>query len=271
MTQRLEYSPPLPWHRRRRYRRGAILLALCVVAVVIWLKGRQIWHRAVVLYYQRQCLTYRTSPNFVAFEPDPSRAAVLLQQPEIYDYSGNLPFPEFAAARVPACLQKLVTILKPTGFYGMSVGFLHERRNRRGERKLVVVAPPSDPRSITYAIADVSSWRGATKTTWITIYFSSAYEEILLGRVDRAPLRVYAGQPDPSDETHFTFRYELDGQPGTIDGYLRDGDDIEFRVRDGPAVKPPRWAGPAAPPSFGEFRSTPPGMDLIDDRPVPAK
>jgi hypothetical protein len=54
------------------------------------------------------------------------------------------------------------------------------------------------------------------------------------------PLRLFAGQPDPDDPTHFTIGYEYDGEPGTIDGYLEDGpprgESIRFVVRDGPAA-----------------------------------
>lgn len=36
-------------------------------------------------------------------------------------------------------------------------------------------------------------------------------------------LRVLAGQPDPRDPSHFTIRYDLNGQPGVIDGWLDAG------------------------------------------------
>lgn len=48
-------------------------------------------------------------------------------------------------------------------------------------------------------------------------------------------LRLYAGQPDPADASHFTIRYESKGSGGTIDGWLRDGDSVKLQVRDGPA------------------------------------
>ena len=45
-------------------------------------------------------------------------------------------------------------------------------------------------------------------------------------------LRVYAGQPDPADPTHFTLPYRLDGREGVIDGWLKD-DRIELKPREG--------------------------------------
>lgn len=54
-------------------------------------------------------------------------------------------------------------------------------------------------------------------------------------------IRLFAGQPDPDDPTHFTIGYEYDGQTGTIDGHLQDatpqdGERIHFVVRDGPVA-----------------------------------
>ena len=45
-------------------------------------------------------------------------------------------------------------------------------------------------------------------------------------------LRVFAGQPDPKDASHFTIAYRIDGRDGVIDGWLKDSG-IELRPRDG--------------------------------------
>ena len=36
------------------------------------------------------------------------------------------------------------------------------------------------------------------------------------------PLRIYAGQVDPNDPSHFTIRYEQAGRKGIVDGYVSD-------------------------------------------------
>lgn len=48
-------------------------------------------------------------------------------------------------------------------------------------------------------------------------------------------VKLFCGQPDPDDASHFTFRYKVDGAAGTIDAWLQDDDTIKFQVRDGPA------------------------------------
>jgi len=38
--------------------------------------------------------------------------------------------------------------------------------------------------------------------------------------------RIYAGQPDPKDPSHFTICYVVDGQPCILDGRLDDNDAV---------------------------------------------
>jgi hypothetical protein len=45
------------------------------------------------------------------------------------------------------------------------------------------------------------------------------------------PLRIFAGQPDPTDSRHFTIRYELDSKSNTIDGWLMPDDTVELQPR----------------------------------------
>jgi hypothetical protein len=51
-------------------------------------------------------------------------------------------------------------------------------------------------------------------------------------------LRLYAGQPDPVDSSHFTIPYETTSGRGTIDGWLQADDTVKMQVRDGPAKQP---------------------------------
>ena len=46
-------------------------------------------------------------------------------------------------------------------------------------------------------------------------------------------LRVFAGQPDSNDRSHFTINYDLDGKPGIIDGRLNNDDTLTLRPRQG--------------------------------------
>jgi len=60
-------------------------------------------------------------------------------------------------------------------------------------------------------------------------------------------LRVYAGQADLADPSHFTIAYVLDGKAGTIDGWAKDAG-VVLRPREGAAVAP----DPASATKFDE-------------------
>lgn len=49
-------------------------------------------------------------------------------------------------------------------------------------------------------------------------------------------LRVFTGQPDPADASHFTIPYELDGQAGIIDGWLNADGSVKLEPRVGKRV-----------------------------------
>jgi hypothetical protein len=52
----------------------------------------------------------------------------------------------------------------------------------------------------------------------------------------RSQMRVYAGQPDPADASHFTIAYDLDGHPGVINGWLKADGSIVLEPRIGKRV-----------------------------------
>jgi hypothetical protein len=43
--------------------------------------------------------------------------------------------------------------------------------------------------------------------------------------------RVYAGQPDPADPSHFVIDYDDEDGRHTVDGWLQDADTLKFRFR----------------------------------------
>jgi hypothetical protein len=49
--------------------------------------------------------------------------------------------------------------------------------------------------------------------------------------------RVFAGQPDPRNASHFTIGYEVDGKPGTIDGWLLKDLTVVLEPREGRIVQ----------------------------------
>jgi hypothetical protein len=48
--------------------------------------------------------------------------------------------------------------------------------------------------------------------------------------------RIFAGQPDPLDASHFTFDYEKQGRRYTMDGWLEADDTVTLQARDATVV-----------------------------------
>jgi hypothetical protein len=50
------------------------------------------------------------------------------------------------------------------------------------------------------------------------------------------------GQIDPADDSRVIVPYSLNGNAGTIEGFIQSNGYVRMRVREGPAVAaPPRW------------------------------
>jgi hypothetical protein len=47
-------------------------------------------------------------------------------------------------------------------------------------------------------------------------------------------VRIFAGQPDPADASHFTIRYQMWGREDIIDGRIDDQEQVSFRPRNPP-------------------------------------
>src|SRR4051794_34322278 len=75
----LEYAPKEKAMLRFRH----VLLAAVTLAIISapwWLT--MTWRRAVLLYWQHQCMNYAASPSTVIWEPDAPGASSLLMHPE---------------------------------------------------------------------------------------------------------------------------------------------------------------------------------------------
>jgi len=117
---------------------------------------------------------------------------------------------------------------------------MHERQTPSGARYLLIVrsgfAYGADPRFI---IAYDLQAKIVSPATWNTLPSDDLGIRNLSVRVDThaAPpdIKIFAGQADPADASHFTIRYVMDGKPHVVDGFLRDQGKgfamVKFKVR----------------------------------------
>ena len=226
----LGYAPARP---RRRYHRWLVVVVLLATAgFAAWRWGGEAWHRARVLYYQRQCARYAPPADQVVFDSHPQRAARLEDDAAyvVLRPSGGV---TEALRNPPEAWVELCRLegWNPLMMSGAGVElFLHERRNSKGERRIVVLE--YDPHSWTPLLARVVTPGGFRDPPKLPP--GPAHMSALLLTASSGPphLRLFAGQPDPADESRFTIRFDRGGKIGTIYGQLKDDDGVTVEAPD---------------------------------------
>jgi hypothetical protein len=237
MSAPLHYAPPLPWHRAGRTQRTILrLLILSAIACGgIWaFRFAQQLH---FLYQQHQWMQYTMPADRVVLE-NSSTASELLRAPGYHFAQPGIGDPGHTiVADPPHDIAPLPWAVSST------VVYLHHQRATGGHERLVSVVlgpqPDHGPSSLTgwggaqpwayggklIALAQMpGDLRLGSQPTPCAVYDSG--EVSIAGR-----FRLFAGQPDPADESHFTIRYELDGKPNIIDGWLMPDDTVKLEPR----------------------------------------
>jgi hypothetical protein len=236
----LEYGTSRRWSRRRIVRWGGVTLCACVVVLVAWVYSRPWRVQGRYLFLQHECMVFERPADQVMFEEDEKAGLMLYKQGGGYvrGYFGGIPRAKTQVVAV-AFLSEPCSELHWTGS-NTSV-FLHGRRSPAGHERLVNVSVHSgfgdggDGRWVPfcYSVGTPATWALGSQMTQA----SFIPKQVWLSCDDR--LRVYAGQADAKDESHFTMRYEINGAGGMIDGWLMDNDGIRIEFRDGPATTRP--------------------------------
>lgn len=241
------------WPRYVR-RAGLVFVALASACGAVYMSPQ-----AVYLARQAECMRYRADPGAVVFEGDPEHAVGLLARSTYWPVPLKptmLPKPTAPAAAAAAILrpEELARLgWRPTprwNAYG--VVFMHERRTKAGARRLVVVPMclndgfnrfGSEGQAV-FMVGEVLKPATLLPKHEVTAP-ASRRESIQLQAGGGQSLRIFAGQPDQSDPSRFSIRYEVGGRTGWVDGQLRDAEDwfdegnqetvncerVEFKIR----------------------------------------
>jgi hypothetical protein len=129
---------------------------------------------------------------------------------------------------------------------------MHDRASRAGRHYLIIVRGDSTPfLSIAGLPLDDDAFAPGD---WRNYPAPASGGRAWEGPVELPAgeqIRIYAGQADPADQTHFTVRYVENGKAGVMDGYVDD-------YRD------PSWGSLTPPGSCGfnaEVKLIPRGAD----------
>ena len=246
----LSYAPGARSRRRKWVRVIVIALALIALPLLMQRVYMPVRDKFTFLYHQSRCMTFAAAPVTVAYTED---RATVERLTGVHSISGRgtVAGPGWAA---------LINSGKPVAYYlappslraleetrdvnlpqGIGAVFLHGRTSRGGAERLVVVKVDlmrkygAYPRTgffdqlllasamrpaglVSGPSVTRSSWRPPSIPAWGT-------------------LTLLAGQPDPSDASHFTIDYQTPAGKGTIDGWLQPDDTVKFEAHDGPLAR----------------------------------
>jgi hypothetical protein len=221
----LDYGKAPPrW--RRWVRRWFWLMLLVIVVGAGWFWQDTISRHVAAWYWMRQCLAYSPPPGKVVWEEDPVEAKKLLSgKPREY-----LVWGQGAYART-RCWDMLMEQYRPHFDSGLgSVLFLHQRAGRGpggGQKRLVRVWSSDFEPGGLHLMAD--DW--STSSIFSMPEYVGQYHAGPAGPVTIKVARIYAGQADPKDNSHFAFEYETPiGGHGKVDGWLEADDSITLVV-----------------------------------------
>ena len=252
-------APPLEYgrsitRRQRWARRGLIIAALLVAAAYpIWRWGSTAVSVAQLLYWQHRCLNYIPAKDQIAYEEDGAEAAKLLAIGTEYTayplnrtQNKNPAAAQIAAAFVPKCWTNFGRLAGPSyrpwagAPYG-AVVFLHELVSHGGNHRLVLVRYFAE--SNTFNPQFIAGYNYVTHqivpATLRTPPVEASQRGYALSVVSTWPrvapkVRMYCGEVDGKDSSHFTIRYEFWGKSDTLDGYLDDQDNVTLTPRQLP-------------------------------------
>lgn len=225
-----------------------LLLTAAVLGAVKW--GLPLYGQWNYLCLQNRLLSHSLPPTTIVYDDNPTSATALLNRGD--DHISFPPAHETVpptAHRVGAYHPRFLrraTIFGTAAVPQTGIIFLHERRSPSGNTRLVLV-----PVRVLWMYWE-GRWTLVRGFEAGTVFLPATWKPgstirkardsgLFEGSYDTdVRFRYFAGQPDPADPAHFTIVYEMlfsyrDGwERGTIDGWLRDDDLIDMKVRDGP-------------------------------------
>ena len=227
----IDYAPALPIYRRRRVLRlvipVAVILFLAFVAITY---GPDVWRHAALLYWQDKAMTYSPPPDQVVFDNGPHAFAGATPSRDIV----SLPNSEGRSA-LPAT--RFITLLSPR--HPTATLFLHERKNSLRQSRLVYV--------MGHGVFPVRAGQLSDSDTELMIDAlvyqpGSAFKEALEMNVQQPfldvqvraagkPVRLFAGQVETDDPSHFSILCEIGDKRSIIDGWLMDNDTLKLEKR----------------------------------------
>jgi len=233
-----------------------------------------------ILELQDACLAYTAPADQVVVEQDSKAAEALLKQHpaeyhDYWDYPYDSGFQNFTM-KVPKAGPIAMRIAPPWAALSGRVNFRPSFPNYEkggtifcgarftpsGERRLLVIQYVSTPTPYLYfspsvdlvALVITPAKGSETPKDYAMDHGHGVW---VTNVIIPPPVRIYAGQADPADRTHLTFKYELKGKSDIVDIRLADDESIDATPRS-PLLRR-GWGNAPADSGGMTIRGTPDG------------
>ena len=210
----LNYARRPRWCKRKSIRIVCVTVSVLVLIAAALFAGPRLSQRITLFELQRRCLRSQHPPEFVVYSVDRTFTAVRASN-------------RIVGSTDPAWTQ-LYAALSPPGAVRSADVLVHSRRTPRGACALIALSQPS------YSSGDWIEFNA----TVVELGNALVLPRIVSNDVKDVPVpgmvqtkRVYAGQPDPKDDSHFTIVVLIDGRQTLVDGWLEDDDSIKLEPR----------------------------------------
>jgi hypothetical protein len=237
----------LPW--RRIIVIGVLVIAALVLSPMVMHFSERWKRRSPFLSIQKQCMNLSFPPTQVAYEEDHQQAQIL-SGGKTSGQGWRAPPSESGGALYFYLQPDLIADYHdwdasgPVMDYFTSFLFLHARQAKGGPERLVHVGVNqifslravgegklSPGKAEEQHVLDWQVIRPGTLFSPAANVASGSWGNNTLEINMPKPLRLYAGQPDPADASHFTINaVTANGGTLIIDGYLQTNDQITFAI-----------------------------------------
>ncbi|HET6252082.1 MAG TPA: hypothetical protein VFE47_30635 [Tepidisphaeraceae bacterium] len=225
----IRYAPS----KSKRRLRWKLLVGLAfALSLVIAIPLTRITRRLEYLKNQKRLMDFSYSANEIILEDNAHRIQQLLtlQPPR---YLGGLGDGEIERIK-PFLLERIPVDGSPKRLRG-GTAFLHQRCANGGFPRLVQVAIYSS--KIGKARERNINWRVIRPGTFSKNPYVVFSGDASFPTLDSEEMRVFAGEPDPHDPSHFSIQYEIGKSRGVLDGRLQSDDSVVISIRNGPRLK----------------------------------
>lgn len=185
---------------------------------------------------ERACVEHRDPDHATAFIDGPSDYRT--EDANLERVSANRHGATWQRA-IPGYVMRVLARSGVKGIEGHALIFVGARQASDGEQRIVVVlrqGSESGGDTCGMPMKALAVPIQSSPTGGLMMQYRQPANSMAKGIPRGQVFRLFYGQQDGSDPSHFTIRYEWNGVAGTIDGWLRVDDNVELRVRDGPCA-----------------------------------